>query len=42
MNHIMINYTDRTFTYNEPALREVCTFKVVVNRFSGKVFGYVK
>ena len=42
LNHIMINYTDRTFTYNEPALREVCTFKVVVNRFSGKVFGYVK
>jgi uncharacterized protein len=42
LNMIMANYTDREFSYNEPSLREVCTFKVKVNRFSGKVFGYVK
>jgi uncharacterized protein len=42
LNVIMANYTDRPFNYNEPSLREVCTFKVVVKRFSGKIFGYVK
>ena len=39
---IMAHYTGREFTYNEPALREVRTFKVKVERFSGKIFGYVK
>lgn len=42
LNIIMQNYTDREFRYNEPSLREVCTFKVKVSRFSGKVFGYVR
>jgi nitroimidazol reductase NimA-like FMN-containing flavoprotein (pyridoxamine 5'-phosphate oxidase superfamily) len=42
LNMIMKNYTEREFTYNEPSIREVCTFKMVVKRFSGKVFGYVK
>jgi len=42
LNLIMANYTDKEFVYNEPSLREVCTFKVVVKRFSGKIFGYVK
>jgi nitroimidazol reductase NimA-like FMN-containing flavoprotein (pyridoxamine 5'-phosphate oxidase superfamily) len=39
---IMAHYTDREFKYNEPSIREVCTFKVKVERFSGKIFGYVK
>jgi uncharacterized protein len=42
LNIIMANYTNREFTYNEPSLREVLTFKVNVKRFSGKIFGYVK
>jgi uncharacterized protein len=42
LNIVMANYADREFTYNAPSLREVCTFKVNVNRFSGKIFGYVK
>lgn len=42
LNLIMANYTDHAFSYSEPSLREVCTFKVEVKRFSGKVFGYVK
>ncbi|NVO19337.1 MAG: pyridoxamine 5'-phosphate oxidase family protein [Bacteroidetes bacterium] len=42
LNILMANYTDKEFTYNEPSLREVCTFKVKVKRFSGKIFGYVK
>lgn len=40
LNIIMSNYADRQFTYNLPALREVCTYKVKVSRFSGKIFGY--
>ncbi|MBK7173117.1 MAG: pyridoxamine 5'-phosphate oxidase family protein [Bacteroidales bacterium] len=42
LNMIMKNYSDREFTYNDPSVREVCTFKIVVKRFSGKIFGYVK
>jgi uncharacterized protein len=42
LNIVMANYTDREFSYNAPSLREVCTYKVNVNRFSGKIFGYVK
>jgi nitroimidazol reductase NimA-like FMN-containing flavoprotein (pyridoxamine 5'-phosphate oxidase superfamily) len=42
LNRIMSNYAKQEFTYNEPSLREVSTFKVIVKRFSGKVFGYVK
>ncbi|HOW30146.1 MAG TPA: pyridoxamine 5'-phosphate oxidase family protein [Bacteroidales bacterium] len=42
LNIIMANYTDRNFKYNPPSLREVCTYKVAVSRFSGKIFGYVK
>lgn len=42
LNLIMANYTERSFSYGEPSLREVSTFKVKVERFSGKIFGYVK
>jgi nitroimidazol reductase NimA-like FMN-containing flavoprotein (pyridoxamine 5'-phosphate oxidase superfamily) len=42
LNIIMANYTDREFTYNEPSLREVCTFKMKVERFSGKIFGHLR
>lgn len=39
---IMAHYSHGKFTYNPPSLREVCTYKVNVSRFSGKIFGYVK
>jgi len=42
LNIVMANYTDREFMYNEPSLREVRTYKVIVKHFSGKIFGYVK
>jgi uncharacterized protein len=42
LNIIMANYTDKAFSYNDPSIREVCTFKVKVKEFSGKIFGYVK
>jgi len=40
LNKVMTQYTQRAFTYNQPALREVCTFKVNVKRFTAKAYGY--
>jgi nitroimidazol reductase NimA-like FMN-containing flavoprotein (pyridoxamine 5'-phosphate oxidase superfamily) len=40
LNIIMKNYTDREFTYNDPALREVAVFKVVVEKLEGRAYGY--
>jgi len=37
---VMAHYTDREFTYGIPALREVCTFKVKVEKFTAKIYGY--
>ena len=37
---VMGNYADRAFTFNEPALREVCTYKVKVEKFTGRIYGY--
>lgn len=39
-NTVMSHYTDREFTYNAPALREVCTYKVKVGKFTAKIYGY--
>lgn len=40
LNIVMSNYTEKVFSYNPPSLKEVCTYKIAVERFSGKVFGY--
>ena len=40
LNIVMMHYTGRTFTYNSPSIREVKTYRVVVEKFTGKVFGY--
>jgi uncharacterized protein len=40
LNIVMAHYTDREFTYNAPSLREVCTYKVKVEKFTAKVYGY--
>ena len=37
---IMKNYTPKEFKYNPPSLREVCCWKVVVEKFEGRIFGY--
>jgi uncharacterized protein len=37
---IMKNYTPKEFKYNPPSIREVCCWKVDVERFEGRVFGY--
>jgi nitroimidazol reductase NimA-like FMN-containing flavoprotein (pyridoxamine 5'-phosphate oxidase superfamily) len=40
LNIIMKNYTPNEFKYNPPSIREVCCWKVNVERFEGRVFGY--
>ena len=40
LNIIMKNYTPREFKYNPPSIREVCCWKVNVERFEGRVYGY--
>lgn len=37
---VMAHYTDREFTFGVPALREVCTYKVTVEKFTAKIYGY--
>lgn len=39
LNIIMKQYTNREFTYNSPAVVNVCVFIVKVDRFTGKEFG---
>jgi nitroimidazol reductase NimA-like FMN-containing flavoprotein (pyridoxamine 5'-phosphate oxidase superfamily) len=39
-NTLMSHYTDRKFAYGDPALREVCTYKVKVEKFTAKIYGY--
>ena len=40
LNVVMSHYTDKDFTYSTPSLREVCTYKVNVEKFTAKVYGY--
>ena len=40
LNVIMKNYTDREFKYNEPSLRDVAVFKVLVDQLEGRAYGY--
>lgn len=37
---VMKNYTEKEFSFNLPALKEVCTFYINVERFSARVYGY--
>lgn len=39
LNIIMRHYTDRDFTYSDPAVRNVKVWKVAVGQMTGKVFG---
>lgn len=40
LNCIMRQYIEREFTYNEPAVREVAVYKVVIDSMEGRVYGY--
>lgn len=40
LTKVMSHYTNREFIFNAPALREVCTYKVKVEKFTAKIYGY--
>jgi len=40
LNVIMKNYSDKSFKYNDPAVRDVNVFKVIVKKLSGRIYGY--
>ena len=40
LNMIMRNYTPKDFKYNPPSIREVCCWKIVVEKFEGRIYGY--
>jgi nitroimidazol reductase NimA-like FMN-containing flavoprotein (pyridoxamine 5'-phosphate oxidase superfamily) len=39
LNIIMKQYVDRDFTYNEPAVKQVCIFKIKLTNLKAKNFG---
>ena len=40
LNAIMKNYTDKEFSYNDPAVKDVNCWKVKVEKFEGRAYGY--
>ena len=40
MNMIMKKYTGKEFKYNDPAIKNVMTFKVKIEKITGKANGY--
>ncbi len=40
MNVIMKHYSGKEFTYNLPAINNVCVLRVVVENFEARVYGY--
>ncbi|MDZ7743498.1 MAG: pyridoxamine 5'-phosphate oxidase family protein [Bacteroidota bacterium] len=40
LDHIMANYSDRKFSYNDPSVRDVQPFKVIIERMDGRAYGY--
>jgi nitroimidazol reductase NimA-like FMN-containing flavoprotein (pyridoxamine 5'-phosphate oxidase superfamily) len=40
LNVIMAHYSDREFSYNDPAIKDVQVYKVVIERMEGRAYGY--
>jgi uncharacterized protein len=40
MNIVMEKYTGKKFTYNAPAIKEVATYKVIIDEMTGRESGY--
>lgn len=40
LNIIMDQYVDREFDYNDPAVRDVCVFKVKADKLTGRAYGH--
>jgi len=40
LNVIMRKYAGRDFTFGAPSVKEVCSWRVMVEKWEGKVYGY--
>ena len=40
LNVIMKHYSDKDFSYNAPAVNNVCVFRIVVEEFEARAYGY--
>jgi nitroimidazol reductase NimA-like FMN-containing flavoprotein (pyridoxamine 5'-phosphate oxidase superfamily) len=40
LNIIMANYSNREFEYNDPAIREVQVYRVLVEKMEGRAYGH--
>jgi nitroimidazol reductase NimA-like FMN-containing flavoprotein (pyridoxamine 5'-phosphate oxidase superfamily) len=40
LNVIMSNYSERSFDYSEPAVRDVMVFRVKIDKIDGRAYGY--
>lgn len=40
MNKVMKHYTGKEFSYNAPSIKEVATYRVVIDEMTGKKLGY--
>jgi uncharacterized protein len=40
LNRVMKQYVDGTFNYAPPSVNNVCVYKVAIDAFSGKIYGY--
>ena len=40
LNVVMSNYSDNKFEYSKPAVMDVKTYKVVIERMEGRAYGY--
>lgn len=40
LNQIMKQYTDKEYTYSDPAVKDVFVFKVVIDKLEGRAYGY--
>jgi nitroimidazol reductase NimA-like FMN-containing flavoprotein (pyridoxamine 5'-phosphate oxidase superfamily) len=40
LDYFMKHYTARSFSYNDPAVNNVLVYRIVVEKFEGKAYGY--
>lgn len=40
LNFIMNQYTQKKFQYNPPSVKEVCCWKIVIEKIEARVYGY--
>ncbi len=40
LNIIMAHYSDREFSYNDPAVKDVQVYRVIIEKIEGRAYGY--